>query len=58
VSLESSDFSSGGLLKSSRIRPARVFTANESLILYRAGHVHDQKVLEVLERLVAILTPK
>jgi mRNA interferase MazF len=53
--LEQPDFSSGGLNQSSRIRPNRIFTADEAIVVYRAEHISDAKLLEVVERLVAIL---
>ena len=55
VALEPRDFSSGGLSQSSRIRPNRVFTADEAIILYRAGHITEPKLIEVIDRLTAIL---
>jgi mRNA interferase MazF len=56
VALESSDFTLGGLSQSSRVRPNRLFTADESLIIYRAGHISDTKLGEALNRLIAILS--
>jgi mRNA interferase MazF len=53
--LEGADFTSGGLNQSSRIRPNRLFTADEGIIVYRAGHVSDGKLNQVLDRLIAIL---
>ena len=55
VSLEAADFTAGGLNQSSRIRPNRLFTADEGIILYRAGHISTGKLDEVLTRLIAIL---
>jgi mRNA interferase MazF len=55
VTLEGSDFTSGGLNQSSRIRPNRLFTADEAVILYRAGHVSIAKLTEAVNRLVGIL---
>jgi mRNA interferase MazF len=55
VSLEAADFTAGGLSQSSRIRPNRLFTADECIILYRAGHITTAKVTEVVSRLVGIL---
>jgi mRNA interferase MazF len=54
VTLDNTDFTAGGLNQSSRIRPNRLFTADEGIILYRAGHVSATKLNEVLSRLVAI----
>jgi mRNA interferase MazF len=55
VSLEPSDFSSGGLNQSSRVRPNRLFTADEAIVVYRAGQITDRKLSEVVDRLIAIL---
>ena len=55
VTLDSADFTVGGLTQSSRIRPNRLFTADEVIILYRAGHVSATKLSEVVNRLIAIL---
>lgn len=37
------------------IRPNRLFTADESIILYCAGHVSSAKLTEVVNRLMGIL---
>ena len=55
IPLEAADFVSGGLNQSSRIRPNRLFTADEGIILYRAGHISAGKLNEVVNRLIAIL---
>jgi mRNA interferase MazF len=55
VSLDQSDFTLGGLNQSSRIRPNRLFTADEGIVVYRAGHVSDAKLNQALDRLVSIL---
>jgi len=55
VSLDQSDFSSGGLNQSSRVRPNRLFTADEAIIIYRAGQITNGKLTEVLDRLIEIL---
>ena len=53
VPLDRTDFTSGGLNQSSRIRPNRLFTADEGIVVYRAGHISDVKLNEVLDRLTA-----
>jgi len=53
--LEPSDFSSGSLNQSSRIRPNRIFTADDAIIVYRAGHISEAKLDEVTGRLITIL---
>ena len=55
VSLGDPDFTSGGLRQSSNIRPNRLFTAESSIILYRAGTLSAAKMQEVLAKLVDIL---
>jgi len=58
VRLESSDFVSGGLNQSSRIRPNRLFTADSGILLYRAGQVSPAKLRETREKLIAIFDAK
>jgi mRNA interferase MazF len=55
VLLDAADFAAGGLNQSSRIRPNRLFTADDGIILYRAGHVSKAKLTEVVNRLIGIL---
>ena len=55
LALDSPDFTAGGLNQNSSIRPNRLFTADESIILYRAGHVSAAKLDEVVKRLIGIL---
>ena len=55
IRLEDVDFISGGLNQSSRIRPNRLFTADAGIIVYRAGHVSEAKLNEVVDRLIAII---
>jgi len=55
VPLEQSDFSSGGLNQSSRVRPNRLFTADEAIVVCRAGHISEAKLDEVIGRLITIL---
>jgi mRNA interferase MazF len=55
IPLEQSDFISGGLNQSSRVRPNRLFTADEAIIAYGAGRITNGKLSEVLDRLIAIL---
>lgn len=56
VLLEQADFVHGGLRQTSNIRPNRLFTAEESIILYRAGTISGQKLTEVQQQLIVILT--
>ena len=56
VPLIDGDFNSGGLRQASNIRPNRLFTAESSIILYRAGTISAAKMQEVLAKLMQILT--
>jgi mRNA interferase MazF len=55
IELTAADFQSGSLKKHSNIRPNRVFTADNRIVLYRAGHLHAAKTNEVVEKLIEIL---
>jgi mRNA interferase MazF len=46
---------SGGLRQPSNIRPNRLFTADGSIVLYRAGVVNSKKVQEVVEKIIQIV---
>ncbi len=55
IPLENADFASGGLNVSSRIRPNRLFTADSGVVVYRAGRISQQKLDDVIDRLLTIL---
>ena len=55
ISLLDSDFASGGLKRSSNIRPNRIFTADRHIVLYCAGHLRKKKLEEVIEGIIEIL---
>lgn len=50
------DFEQGTLKQESNIRPNKLFTADENIILYKAGHLKEQKVKKVTEKIIKILT--
>ena len=52
VKIADSNFESGGLKIESFIRPQRIFTADKSLILYKAGRLKPEKIYEVEDKLV------
>lgn len=58
IRLDASDFVSGGLSQSSRIRPNRLFTADSGIVVYRTGHVLAEKLRESRDKLVSILDAK
>ncbi|MBW2222504.1 MAG: type II toxin-antitoxin system PemK/MazF family toxin [Deltaproteobacteria bacterium] len=55
ISLNVLDFESGNLNKKSNIRPNRIFTADQKILLYKAGHLKKEKIEETIERLIEIL---
>ena len=55
ISLNESDFIEGNLKIDSYIRPNKIFTAHKDLILYKIGHIKEEKLHEVLEKLEEIL---
>jgi mRNA interferase MazF len=52
--LSEADFTNGGLRQASNVRPNRLFTADSSSILYRAGCINTAKMDEVLAKLTQI----
>lgn len=56
IELSDNDFEDGGLKVESYIRPDRIFTAEKSLIQYKAGRVKKQKQKEVEEMLMKIFS--
>lgn len=56
VSLTNADFRSGSLKTDSRIRPNYLFTADSSVIAYRAGVVTEEKMQEVVGKIIEIVS--
>ncbi len=56
IPLQDTDFASGNhLSQPSYIRPNRLFTADQALILYRVGAVQTAKLEEAVDRLIELL---
>jgi len=53
--LEDKDFTSGALKQKSNMRPNRLFTADERIVIYKAGHVKPDELREVTRKIVEIL---
>ena len=49
------DYVTGSLKQVSNIRPNRIFTADNHIILYKAGTVKSEKLTEVIEKVVEII---
>ncbi len=55
ISINGTDFASGSLRQPGNIRPNRLFTADNHIILYKAGSIKKEKLLEVVEKVVDII---
>lgn len=53
--LSDSDFSDGGLKQPSNIRPNRLFTADNRIILYRVGTLGENKLDRVIDKIIEII---
>jgi len=54
--LAKSDFAAGQLPVESFIRPNKIFTASQSLILYAAGHLSKAKVNDITSAVIKIIS--
>jgi len=55
ISIDDTDFASGSLKQPGNIRPNRLFTADTHIILYRVGSIRDEKLAQVLDKLIEII---
>jgi len=55
ISIDDSDFDAGNLKQPGNIRPNRLFTADSQIILYRAGHIRNDKMNQVVGELIEIM---
>ena len=55
VSINKTDFASGGLRIDSFIRTCHLFTMDENIIEYKAGQIKDKKLAEVVDKIVTML---
>ena len=55
VTLEKGDIKEEMLPKSSIVRLAKIFTMHSSLVVKKAGSLKEQKIDEILDRLIAFL---
>jgi len=56
IPLSKTDFSSGSLNQDSNIRPNKLFTLDEKLILYKVGHLSNAKLSECVNKTCAIIS--
>ena len=55
ISIEDADFDDGSLKQSSNVRPNRIFTADQNIILYRIGHLRREIFNEITRKIVDIM---
>ena len=56
IVLTNENFKEGSLKQKSNIRPNRIFTADEDIILYKIGSINQEKTLSVIQKIIDILT--
>jgi len=56
VKILENDFDDGTLNKPSNVRPNKIFTADEGIILYKTGHINEAKIQEVTDKIISIFT--
>jgi len=55
IELNDNNFESGNLNKTSNIRPNRIFTADKKILLYKVGHLKNEKISESIDKIISIL---
>lgn len=55
VALTEADFLTGSLRQASNLRPNRVFTADQGILLYKVGIICPEKMAQVINQLITIL---
>ena len=55
ILLSETDFSSGSLRQESNVRPTRIFTAGKRIIQYTAGHLNDEAMTAIINRVIEII---
>jgi mRNA interferase MazF len=56
IPLITQEFREGNLNQDSNIRPNRLFTADESIVVYKAGAINNDKMGTVIDKTIEILT--
>ncbi len=56
IPLNEEDFKKGGLNRSSLVRTNRIFTADQSIILYKVGSVKESLMNIITQKIIDILT--
>ena len=55
IPLLTQEFNDGNLNQDSNIRPNRLFTADESIVIYKAGTIDNHKLCKVIDKTIEII---
>ena len=55
ITIGLSDYKEGGLKAISNVRVNKLFTANEDIILYKAGRLNDNKISEIVDKVTEMI---
>lgn len=55
VPINDNDFDEGSLRQPSNIRPNRIFTADTQIVLYKVGHLKEDKLIEVTFKAIDLI---
>ncbi len=55
IPLLTTDFQSGSLQQNSNIRPNKIFTLDETLVIYKIGHLTQSKIDEYVKKVCNII---
>jgi mRNA interferase MazF len=55
ILIDEADFSSGSLRQESNVRPTRIFTADKRIIQYTAGHLNNEAMMAIVNRVIEII---
>lgn len=55
IPVNNKNFVSGSLFVESFIRLNKIFTVDKNIILYKIGHLSDEKISEIIDSLISLL---
>ena len=56
IEISDNDFEKGGLKQQSNIRPNKIFTADEEIVLYKIGRLKEEKIKEITGKILEIFS--
>ena len=54
INIGSDDMRNGNLNMNSNVRPNKIFTADKNIVLYKIGSLNDEKLKEVINKIIEI----